>query len=55
MLLPGQLLTCLPTCIPVPAGLEFFIQRCEVQPFTLTINYRPHHVDLAALSRYGPG
>ncbi|KAL4447967.1 hypothetical protein ABPG75_005186 [Micractinium tetrahymenae] len=36
------------TC-PAP-GLEPFFQRCEVQPFMLTINYRPHRVDLAALS-----
>lgn len=34
-------------------GPELFFQRCEVQPFTLTINYRPHRIDLAALSRCG--
>lgn len=37
--------------INLPAGPEPFFQRCEVQPFVLTINYRPHRVDLAALSR----
>lgn len=35
----------------LPAGPLLYIQRCEVQPFTLTLHYRPHHVDLAALTR----
>ena len=33
------------------SGLGLFFQRCEVQPCTLTINYRPRRVDLAALTR----
>lgn len=32
------------------AALEPFFQRCEVQPFTVTIKYHAHRVDLAALS-----
>lgn len=36
------------------AGNSLYIQRCEVQPFTLTLHYRPHRVDLAALSRHVP-
>lgn len=36
---------------PAASG-EPFVQRCEVQPFTLTINYHPHRVDLAALRRW---
>lgn len=35
-------------------GPSLYIQRCEVQPFTLTLHYRPHRVDLAALSRHAP-
>lgn len=40
-------------CSRLPAGPPLYIQRCEVQPFTLTLHYRPHRVDLAALSRWG--
>ena len=28
-----------------------FIQRCEVQPFSVTIDYQPHSIDIAALRR----
>lgn len=30
-----------------------FIQRCEVQPFTVTIDYKPQRVDITALRRCG--
>ncbi|GAB4814248.1 hypothetical protein N2152v2_001294 [Parachlorella kessleri] len=38
---------------PEPAAMRSggFIQRCEVQPFTVTIDYQPQRVDIAALRR----
>ena len=36
---------------PVLDSSQSFIQRCEVQPFSITIDYQPHSVNIAALRR----
>lgn len=33
-------------------GTGIFVQRCEVEPFTISIDYRPEGIDLAALRRW---
>ena len=35
------------------AATDVYIQRCEIHPFVVTVDYRPRRVDVAALRRCG--